>query len=124
MSNDFEVEVSVSCDRTKKVHKLAMSLDEAATYKKRLAEREANAQEVVSFLGGMPHPKPDLVVMFRGQTVVLSTVIANKEATIMRLLHSLTNSDIFPAPPSAPRKKEGKNGKRESLSPTPTVSAE
>jgi len=122
MSEDFEVEVSVKCDRTKKTHKIPMSLEDAATFKQKQVEKAANAQEIVSFLGGIPYPRPDLVVMFRGKTVVLPTVVDKKDATVMRLLHTLTNSPSFPMPESKPRKKSAKNGKRESSPPTPSTS--
>lgn len=125
MSNDFEVEVPVVCDRTKKTYMVSMTLDDAAQHMKKIADKQANAAEVASFLNGLPYPKPDLVVMFRGQLVVLPTVVDKKDSTVMRLLHSLTNSPTFPKPESKPRKKSAKNGKRESSpSSTPTADAE
>jgi hypothetical protein len=123
MSDEFEVEVLVTCDRTKKTHKIPMTLEEAGTHKKRVGEKGANAEEIRSFLGGIPHPRPDLVVMFRGEIVVLPTVVDKKDATLMRLLSTLTNSPTFPAPPVKPRKKSSKNGKRESAPPTVQDSA-
>jgi len=123
MNDEFEVEVAVTCDRTKRTHKVAMSLDDAAAHKQKLVDKQANAQEIISFLGGIPHPKPDLVVMFRGQMVVLPTVVNTKDSTVMRLLHNLTGSATFPAPPATPRKKPGKNGKRESAPSAPTSPA-
>jgi hypothetical protein len=121
MSEDFEVEVPVMCSRTKKTHKVPMTLEQAAKYNENLELKETNAQEVASFLGGLPFPKPDLVVMFRGEVVVLPTVVDKKDATVLRLLNTLTNSPTFPAPPVKPRKKAGNNGKRES-SPTTSTS--
>jgi len=122
MNNEFDVDVPVTCDRTKKTHKIPMTLEEAGRHQTRVAEKAANADEITSFLGGLPHPKPDLVVMFRGEIIVLPTVVDKKDATVMRLLHDLTQSPTFPKPAVKPRKKTAKNGKRES-SPSANSSA-
>lgn len=123
MSDEFAVEVIVTCDRTQKVHKISMSLEEAGRHKQNLADKVVTADEIKSFLGGIPHPKPDLVVMFRGEIVVHPTIIHKKDATVMRLLHDLTQSPAFPKPAVKPRKKTGKNGKRESSPPISSSTA-
>ena len=117
MSEDFEVEVPVTCDRTQKIHKIPMTLEQAGIHEKQLMEKASSGVDIRSFLGGIPHPKPDLVVMFRGEIVVLPTVVSKKDATVMRILNDLTQSPTFPKPAVKPRKKSGNNGKRESSPP-------
>lgn len=114
MSDEFEVDVPVQCDRTKKTHNLRMTLEDAATFKKSIQEKKETATEIVSFLKGIPHPQPDLVVMFRGTVIVLPTVVDKKDGAVLRLLNTLTQDDAaFPAPPVTKRKKSAKNGKRD-----------
>lgn len=118
MDNEFEVEVPITCDRTGRVSKLTMSIDTATAYKQDVIEKEISASEIISFLRGVPTPKPDLVVMFRGVVVALPTVVDKKDdVAVMRLLHNLTQSEDFPKPVSKPRKTVENGGIRESSPP-------
>jgi len=89
-----------------------MSLAEAAEHEKTVAHRKDIAEQVASFLGGLPAERPDLAVLFRGKVVVLNTVIAKDDAGILRLLHELTKSAAFPEVARTPRKNKDKAGKR------------
>jgi hypothetical protein len=117
MSNDFTVEVPITCDRTHKVERVKMTLTQAEEHKRLAIAKAGTAKEVATFLTGIPAKAvPDLVVMFRGKTVVLPTVVCKKnDNALIRLLHELTQSDVFPKPAVTPRKKSTKDdGKRAS----------
>jgi hypothetical protein len=122
MSESMTVLVPITCDRTGKVHKVPMSLAEAAAHEKTAAHRKDIAEQVVSFLGGLPAERPDLAVLFRGKVAVLNTVIAKDDAGILRLLHELTRAAAFPEVARTPRKNKTKAGKRAST--TEVVSVE
>jgi len=106
MSDDFKVEVSVTCDRTKREHKVPMTLEQASVWGKEASMRKDMAEQVSSFLKGLPPGAPDLAVLYKGKAVVLSTVITKaNDTTIARLLHDLTHAPEFPEVTATPRKK-------------------
>ena len=119
---DFKVEIPVSCDRTGRLERVSMSLEEAAVFQKSAVLKKEMSETIETFLKGLPPEIPDLVVMFRGKVVVLNTVLPGKDHTVNRLLHDLTQSERFPAPESATdagdnAKNTQNGGKRKRLAP-------
>ena len=111
---DFKVEIPMTCDRTGRTERVSMTLEEAANVQKFASVKREMSETIETFLKGLPPEVPDLVVMFRGKVVVLNTVLAGKDHTVLRLLHDLTQSDVFPTTPTAqeegPDAKNTKNG--------------
>ncbi len=109
---EFTVDVSISCDRTGRISKVPMSVAKAATWAEEEATRKEMADQVRSFLKGLPPEAPDLAILYKGTAVVLTRVVTKEgDTTIARLLHDLTHAPEFPeAPPSTTRKKRAKNG--------------
>ena len=113
---DFKVEIPMTCDRTGRTERVSMSLEEAATVQKHAALKKEMSETIEGFLKGLPPETPDLVVMFRGKVVVLNTVLATRDNTVLRLLHDLTQSDTFPENGAEVRKNTDNGGKRKRLS--------
>lgn len=110
--SDFTVKVDVVCDRTGKLEQKEMSISDAQKYNALKIQREEMAGEVASFLNGLPSDvRPDLVLSFRGKTVVMSTVVEKKaDQGVLRVLHDLA-PQAFPEVASTPRKKNANGGK-------------
>lgn len=110
MSEDMLVDVPVKCDRTGKTTKRPMTLIEAANLQAATQRKQEAGKEVSAYLSDL-HPDncPDLIVLYKGRSVVLTTV--TDCTAIDRSLHMLTQHTKFPEPPA---KKRSKNGKRES----------
>jgi hypothetical protein len=89
-----------------------MTLEEAAAYKTVRETKEACTQAITDFFAGLPPEQPDLVVMFRGKRVVLNTVAPSKDATVLKLLHDLTLSDVFKGDAAPEANKKRSSGKR------------
>lgn len=107
MSEDFKVEVSVTCDRTGRVHKVPMTVAEAGEWAKNASVRKDMAEQVASFLKGLPPEAPDLAILYKGKAVVLQTVISKEnDSGIGRLLHELTHAPEFPEVTATPRKNK------------------
>jgi hypothetical protein len=113
---DFKVEIPLTCDRTGRTERVAMTLDEAANMQKHASLKKEMSETIEGFLKGLPPETPDLVVMFRGKVVVLNTVLATRDNTVLRLLHDLTQSDTFPETATDVRKNTDNGGKRKRLS--------
>lgn len=110
MSEDMLVDVPVKCDRTGKVTKVPMTLIDAANFQAAVQRKEESGKEVKAYLSDLhPDSCPDLVVLYKGSSVVLSVVMDSP--AVARSLNALTQDSKFPAPPA---KKRTKGGKRES----------
>jgi len=111
-STEFNVEVPVTCARTGRVSKMAMTVEQAAQWAAEQALRVDIADQVKSFLGGLPPEAPDLAVLYKGKVVVLGRVVTKPgDNGVERLLHELTHSPVFPeVAPGTSRKKREKNG--------------
>lgn len=113
---DFKVEIPLTCDRTGRTERVAMTLEEAASMHKHASLKKEMSETIEGFLKGLPPETPDLVVMFRGKVVVLNTVLATRDNTVLRLLHDLTQSNTFPENATDVRKNTDNGGKRKRLS--------
>ena len=109
--SDFKVEVPVTCERTGKIERVEMTLADAADYQRTLETKKASTLAVEDFLRALPPEQPDLIVSFRGKSVVLTTVASNKDSTVLKLLHDLTLSNIFPSDATEENKTRS-SGKR------------
>lgn len=110
--SDFKVEIPVTCARTGKLERRQMTLNEVVEYQQALTLKRELSEQVQSMLANLPVEAPDLVVMFRNQVVVLDTVLPGKDATVLRMLHDLTQSPVFPEVEVPPRNKRANSGKR------------
>jgi len=108
---DFKVEVAVTCERTGRTERVAMTLEEAAAYQAALETKKACTTAVTDFLASLPPHQPDLVVSFRGKHLVLTTVAPGKDATVLKLLHDLTLAEMFNSQ-SVEENKPRSSGKR------------
>jgi len=97
---------------------MPMTVEEAAQWAAEQSLRTEMADQVKSFLGGLPPEAPDLAILYKGKVVVLGRVVTKEGDTGMaRLLHELTHSTVFPeVAPSTTRKKREKNGTSNSSS--------
>ena len=75
--------------------------------RKTMQSKKETAADIHDFLNGLPKDTvPDLVVMFRGEAVVLPNIVDKNDSTMYRILNDLTRKDdVFPKPPSKPRNK-------------------
>lgn len=122
MSDDIKFEVTVKCDRTGKRERLEMATEEGLQdMRKTMQAKKETAADIHDFLNGLPKETvPDLVVMFRGKSVVLPNIVEKNDSTMYRILNDLTRKDdVFPKPPSKPRNKsKAKEGISNSTSPS------
>lgn len=93
------VKVDFVCERTGKADSREMPLDQVEAFYKSQEEKAKSVAAVQKALTDVPVEKmPDLVVYFRGKTVVLGNINPKYDNMIGRHLHEITNKDeVFPA---------------------------
>lgn len=108
MTSDVRVQVRVQCDRTGREIVQFMSLEEARLQHTEIRLKHRNAEKIRAFLLGLEGPLPDLVVVCNDNIVVLENVIGTRSKSILRLLHALTRSKLFPEPVRRARNENAK----------------
>jgi hypothetical protein len=98
------VTVPFICSRTEKEHNVKVPLAEAEAFMGGMAAKEAAAEAVKTGIEGMA-VRPDVVLYYKGQTIVLANVHDKSDAAISRAFNEIANKDVFALPEPKPRKK-------------------
>jgi hypothetical protein len=100
------VEVPVHCSRKDKTLNARVPLDEAEALVQGAETRTRNAQMLSKQFGEVsPDQLPHLIVVYKGQVVILSTVHDSNDEAVKRALNAAIGSDAFEVPPPQKRKK-------------------
>lgn len=111
-----DIEVTAFCERAQKQVRVKMPLAEATAFFDRQQAKRQSAEEFRQALS-LKDAKdnfPDLIVYYKGQYVVYSSVLPNKESTLLVLLKALTRAAVFGYQKKVRRRKNSSNnGTRE-----------
>lgn len=110
MTNELRIQVPIHCDRTGQDFVASLSKNAAMKHCVDQKLKHLNALKLTDIITEMPGPLPDLVVIYRGNLVVLETVVAKNEKGILRLLADLTRSPLFPKALRRARKTNRETG--------------
>lgn len=101
------VSVPFVCSRTDKEHAVKVPVEEAQAFLAQMAAKEEAAAAVLAGINAMP-VKPDVVIYYKGQCVVLANVHDKSDAAISRAFNEIANKDIFLLREPKSRKKGDK----------------
>lgn len=108
MTSELRYKISIRCDRTGRETTKMLTLDAAQQTLLDERVRARNATKIQEFILKLEGPLPDLVVFCDDKLVVLNTVVDKTGKSILRLLHALTRSTLFPEPARRARNKKMK----------------
>lgn len=96
------VKIPMTCSRTGKTLDTELPLEEAQNFTEAQAAKVEAGDALVRFTEQLD-VKPDLVVYWKGQLHVLTTVLEPSHDAVSRLLNDVLKKDIYPT--AEPRKR-------------------